>query len=122
MSEEASCDKVVVSDTSEHKGDVDRSSNEESELRDIIGWGWYKGEKELRRGWGVRHQDYQGGGEQGAKKMSDVSRGRWVWLWRGERAEMSMPRKRGEEQGVSVALLRGGVGLWSLCTGGGKKW
>ena len=39
VSEEAPRDEVVVSDTLERKGDVDRSSDEESELRDIIGLG-----------------------------------------------------------------------------------
>ena len=38
----ASRDLVVVFDMSEREGDIDRSSNEESELRDIMGWGLYK--------------------------------------------------------------------------------
>ena len=38
-------DEVVVSDTSERQGDVDGSSNEGSELRGIMGLGWYKWEK-----------------------------------------------------------------------------
>ena len=63
MSEEASRDEVVVSDTSEREGDVDCSSKEESELRDIIGWGGYKREKGLRTEGGARDQDGQGGGE-----------------------------------------------------------
>ena len=77
VSQEVSCDEVVVSDMSEREGDADCSSNEESELRDFIGWGWYKREKGLRSGRGVRDQDGQGGGEQGGKRngMSDVRRG-----------------------------------------------
>ena len=124
MSEEALRDKVVVSDASEREGDVDRSSDAESELRDIMGWGWYKREKGTQDGgggFGIRM--VRGEGNRGAKKMSDVRRGWWVGLWGGERAEMGWPRKRGGEPGLFVALLRGDVELLSLWSRGGrKKW
>ena len=73
MSEEAPRDEVAVFDTSERKGDVDRSSDEESELRDIMGPGWYKREKGTQDG---------GEGNRGAKncRMSGVSGGLG---WRG---------------------------------------
>ena len=119
MSEEAPGDEVVVSDTLERKGDVDRSSNEESELRDPIGWGWYKREKGLRTGGGGSGSGWSGGrGTGGAKKMLDVRRGWCVGLWGGERADTGWSRKRGGEPGLFVALLREGVGLWSLWTRG----
>ena len=50
--------------------------------------------------------------------MLDVRHGWWVGLCGGERAEMGWSRKRGGEPGLFVALLRGGVGLWSLWMGG----
>ena len=119
VSEEAPGDEVVVSDTLEREGDVDRSSNEESELRDIIGWGWYKREKGLRTGGGALDQDGEGGGEQGGRKKCWMSgEGGGLGCGGGERAETGWSQKRGGEPGLFVALLRGGVGLWSLWTRG----
>ena len=120
-SEEASGDEVVLSDTSEREVDVDRSSDEESELCDIIGWRWYKMEEGIRTGGGFGLRKVRGEGNRGAKQMSNVRRGRWVRLWGGEMAEISGPRKGGGEPGLSVALDRRGIGLWSPWTGEGAK-
>ena len=77
--EEAYCDEVVVFDTSERERDVDCSSDEESELRDIIGLGWYKREKGTQDGGGVRDQGGQEGAEQGGRKS--VGCQAWVAGW-----------------------------------------
>ena len=124
MSEEASCDEVVVFDTSEREGDVDCSRHEALELRDFIGWGWCKREEGTQYGgggFGIRV--VRAAGNKGGEKVLVVRRGWRVGLWGEERAEIGWPRKRGGVSGVFVAPLRGGVGLWSLCTGGQrKKW
>ena len=119
MSEEAPGDEVVVSDTLEREGDVDRSSNEESELLDIFGMGWYKREKGLRTGGGGSGSGWSGGrGTGGGKKCWTSGEGGGLGCGGGERAETGWSRKRGGEPGLVVALLRGGVGLWSLWTRG----
>ena len=109
---------MVVSDTSEREGDVDRSSDEESEHCDIIGWGLYKRDKDLRTGGGLGIKMVRGEENRGAKKMSVSGAGGGLGCWGGERADIGWSRKRGGDSGLFVALSRGGVGLWSLWTGG----
>ena len=78
VSEEASCDEVVVFDTSEREGDVYCSSDEESELRNNIDWGWYKKEKGTQDGGGGSGSALSGGRGTGGRKkcrMSGVSGG-----------------------------------------------
>ena len=85
MSEEAPGDEVVVSDTLEREGDIDRSSNEESELRDMIGWGWYKREKRLRTGGGLAIRMVREEGNRGGKKNVGCQARVAGWVVWGER-------------------------------------
>ena len=85
VSEEAPGDEVAVSDTLEREGDVDRSSNEESELRDIIGWGWYKREKGLRTGGGLGIRMVRGEGNRGGEKNVGCQARVVGWVVGGER-------------------------------------
>ena len=100
MSDKASCDEVVVSDARETLiAPVTRNPSFVA-LRVRAGT---KGRRGLRMGVGGRDQVGQGGGEQQAKKMSDVRRGWWVGFWGGKRAEMGWI---GKEAGSRDCLWR----------------